>query len=443
MNSKIYIDIVFQQKKGFNMNKLKKYIYLSLAAIVFLTTCLITLQNTAKELNAQETQMYSDSKDTSAKYNLITRITLSKTSMGITKNKKSIIKAYVKYENNTDLENEPIIWSSKNPQIASVDKNGKIKALKAGKTYIICSSLSGNIKVRCKVTVREPYNVIKSINFDRKEMQLGKKDKRTLTPIIKYDKKTQYANEPVIWSSSNNKIATVKNGVIKGKKNGTAYIYAKSKYTNKSAKCEIKVKKTKYIAITFDDGPGDYTDKLLDALEKYHSKATFFILGNRVNTYKKQLKRAYNLGMEIGSHSYSHKNLKISSKATIKAEISKTRDAVNKIIGQNPTLFRPPYGNYNKTVQKYVKAPMIYWSVDTEDWKHKNAKYVSKYILNNAGKNQIILLHDIHPTSVDGFIKALPKLRKKGYELVTVSELYAIKGKTLKNGVMYYGPDKD
>ena len=83
---------------------------------------------------------------------------------------------------------------------------------------------------------------------------------------------------------------------------------------------------------------------------------------------------------------------------------------------------------------------MIYWSVDTEDWKHRNVKYIKNYVINHAGDGQIILLHDIHPTSVNGFITALPELRKKGYELVTVSELYKIKGKTMKNGIMYFGP---
>ena len=147
--------------------------------------------------------------------------------------------------------------------------------------------------------------------------------------------------------------------------------------------------------------------------------------------------------MEISSHTYSHQNLKTLSKKKIKSEIFKTRDAVKKVTGNAPTLLRPPYGNYNSTVSKNAGVPMIYWSVDTEDWKHRNANYISKYIVSHAGDGEIVLLHDIHPTSVDGFIKALPKLRKKGYELVTVSELYAIKGKTLKKGVMYFGPNRD
>ena len=275
-------------------------------------------------------------------------------------------------------------------------------------------------------------------------MRLGKKDQRVLTLFVQYGNKTDYSEEPITWSSSNNKIATVtKDGIVKGKSNGTTYITAKSKFSNKTAKCKIIVQKVKYMAFTFDDGPGIYTDKLLDGLSKYHSRATFFILGNRVNTYSEQIKREYSLGMEIGSHAYSHKNLKTLSKSAIASEISKTNAAVKKVIGTTPTLLRPPYGNYNSTVSKKAGVPMIYWSVDTLDWKYKKKKYVYNTILKTAKDGEIILMHDIHETTVDGFVQALPKLRKDGFELVTVSELYQIKGKTLKKGVMYFGPNKD
>ena len=417
--------------------KFKKIIATSLVFILSLTVGFSVANQSRKILHADEV------KKTTANYNSITSIKLNKASLTISGGKKSVITASVTYGKDTSLSNEPYNWTSKDSSVATVDKTGKIKAVKPGETYIICSSQSGNVKARCKVSVHAPYNTIKSIKLSSSELQLDKKGKRKLTPIVSYGKKTQYAAEPLLWSSSNNKIVTVKNGVLKGKKNGTAYISVKSKYTNKSAKCKVIVKNVKYIAITFDDGPGEYTDKLLNALEKNHSKATFFVLGNRANAYKKQLKREAQLGMEIGSHTYSHQNLKTLSKKKIKSEIFKTRDAVKKVTGSAPTLLRPPYGNYNSTVSKNAGVPMIYWSVDTEDWKHRNANYISKYIVSHAGDGEIVLLHDIHPTSVDGFIKALPKLRKKGYELVTVSELYAIKGKNLKKGVMYFGPNRD
>lgn len=377
-------------------------------------------------------------------YNPVKTITLSQSTLNITEGKKSVLAAKITYGNLNDLTNEEITWSSKNTSVATVTKKGIVKAVSAGKTYIICTNKSGTVKARCKIVVREPYNPVKSITLDKTEIHLNKGDKRTLTASVTYGKKTAYANEAISWSSSNNKIATVtKAGVVKGKKKGTTYIKVKSNYTNISVKCKVVVQKTKYIAFTFDDGPGIYTDKLLDALEKYHSQATFFVVGNRVNTYKTQLKREYELGMEIGSHTYSHKTLTSLSKSEIASEISKTNKAIKNIIGVKPTLLRPPYGSYNNTVAKKAGVPMIYWSVDTLDWKYRKVKYVRDTILKTAKDSEIVLLHDIHETSVDGFIKALPKLREQGFELVTVSELYSIKGKKLKNGVMYFGPTHD
>ncbi|MFQ9515569.1 MAG: polysaccharide deacetylase family protein [Eubacterium sp.] len=381
---------------------------------------------------------------TSQTCNPVKSITLNRSVLNITKGKKGVLSADIQYGSFKDLQNETVVWSSKNTDIATVSKNGIIKAVNIGKTYIICSSQSGLVKARCKVVVREPYNSVKSIKLDKTQIRLNKGDKRTLTPTITYGSKKTYTAEPVSWKSSNNKIATVnKKGVVKGKSNGTTYVTIKSNFTNKSVKCKVIVQKTKYVAFTFDDGPGIYTNNLLDSLEKYHCQATFFVLGNRVNSYKNELKRAYKLGMEIGSHTYSHKNLKTLSKSDIKSEITKTNKAVSDIIGAKPTLLRPPYGNYNKTVSKNAGVPMIYWTVDTLDWKYKKTKYVCDTILKQTKDSEIILLHDIHETTVKGFTKALPKLRKKGFELVTVSELYSIKGKKLKKGVMYYGPEND
>lgn len=293
-------------------------------------------------------------------------------------------------------------------------------------------------------TTTTVYNTVKSISLDKKAIRLNKGDKRTLTSFVKYKKRKKGINESVVWKTSNKKIATVsKKGVVKGKSNGKAYITLKSKITGKTAKCRVTVAKTKYVAFTFDDGPGIYTDKLLKALDKNNAKATFFVVGTGVNTYKKQLKKEYRLHMEIGSHTYHHSNLKTLSAPQIKKEIDSTKKVIKNTIGVNPTLLRPPYGNYNKTVSKYAKVPMIYWSVDTLDWKYRNAGYVSNTILKETKAWDIVLLHDIHKTSVDGFIKSLPTLKKNGYELVTVSELYQLSGKKLKDGVMYFGPKRD
>lgn len=301
------------------------------------------------------------------------------------------------------------------------------------------TAAKNNVKETTKI-----YNKVKSISLDKKAIRLNKGDKRTLTSYVKYKKRKKGVNEPLIWKTSNKKVATVsRKGVVKGKSNGKAYITLKSKITGKTVKCKVTVAKTKYVAFTFDDGPGIYTDKLLKALDKNNAKATFFVVGSCVNSHKTQLKNEYKLHMEIGSHTYNHSNLKTLSVPQIKKELGSTNKVVKSVIGTTPTLLRPPYGSYNKTTGKYAGVPMIYWSVDTLDWKYRNVNYVSSTILKETKAWDIVLLHDIHQTSVDGFIKALPTLKKRGYELVTVSELYSLKGKKLKNGVMYFSPNRD
>lgn len=431
-------------KGGFPLKKLKISIIAFSIALFFVSAFYVVSADHNANTNTSDTSWKPQETSTDEPINNIKSITLSQSVLNITNNKKGALTASINYEQKTSAKKDSIVWTSKDPNIATVSDNGIVTAVNCGKTYIICSSKNGIVKARCKIIVRAPYNSVKEISFTKDQIRLGKKDQRILTPSVTYGNKTNFDNEPLIWSSSDNQVATVsKNGVVKGKSDGTAYIKVKSKFSNKTAKCKVTVQKVKYVAFTFDDGPGEYTNKLLDGLEKYHGQATFFILGNRASAYKKQLQRQYSLGMEIGSHTYAHKNLKTLSKKEIESEISKTNKAVKNIIGTTPTLLRPPYGNYNKTVSKKAGVPMIYWSVDTLDWKYKNAKYVSKTILKSAKDGEILLLHDIHQTSVDGFLKALPKLRKEGFELVTVSELYQIKGKKLKKGVMYFGPNKD
>lgn len=129
----------------------------------------------------------------------------------------------------------------------------------------------------------------------------------------------------------------------------------------------------KYIAFTFDDGPSKIaTNRILDTLQKYNGKATFFVLGTRVGSYSAEVKRAYSMGCEIGSHSWSHANLRKISAQERKQEINKTNAIVKEVIGVEPTLFRVPYGDY-KGIQKDFDLPLIQWCIDTEDWKYKDS----------------------------------------------------------------------
>ena len=192
------------------------------------------------------------------------------------------------------------------------------------------------------------------------------------------------------------------------------------------------------IALTFDDGPSQYTADILDELEKYGGHATFFVVGERVSSYSGTIKRAYELGCEIGNHSWSHPSLSSISVSAMKDEISKTDAAIKKVIGVAPTLLRPPYGAVDADVKKYAGKPLIHWSIDTRDWDTQSSSSTISSVLNNVRDGSIILMHDIYSATRNAAVSLIPTLIKKGYQLVTVSELAAYRGVSLKEGTIYY-----
>lgn len=201
----------------------------------------------------------------------------------------------------------------------------------------------------------------------------------------------------------------------------------------------------KYLALTFDDGPyPKVTNRILDVLEENGAKATFFVMGNRLDTngdtYKDAVKRAYSLGCQIGNHTYSHKDLTKLSVNEIKKEISRANEIINTIVPMGDAALRPPYGARNDKVYSTVKVPMITWSVDPEDWKSKDRDTVVKNILDTVSDGDIVLMHDLYESTADAVEVVVPKLIEMGYELVTVNELFEIKGVTLKAGSLYRRP---
>ena len=179
----------------------------------------------------------------------------------------------------------------------------------------------------------------------------------------------------------------------------------------------------KLVAITFDDGPGPYTNKLLDILNANKAHATFFMLGNNLEKYRSVVLNVYNSGNEIGYHSYAHTNFKRQDIATIKSELDQSNAILKNITGTTFSLIRPPYGSLNSKIKEELDSSFILWSVDTEDWRHKDGEYLLNYVLEHIYPGAIILFHDIHATSVDAMTKILPYLYAEGYQVVTVSDL--------------------
>lgn len=183
----------------------------------------------------------------------------------------------------------------------------------------------------------------------------------------------------------------------------------------------------KVVALTFDDGPSKYTNKILDVLKKYDACGTFFLIGNKVDFYGDVLKRMLLEGSEIGNHSYDHKLLTRLSKADFQKEISKTQDAIKKVTGFTPTLFRPTYGGYTKILKSYTDLKFVLWDVDSRDWQVKTKDKIIKNILPNVKSGSIILMHDNHEYSLNALEDVLKNLKSQGYKFVTVSELLELK----------------
>lgn len=191
------------------------------------------------------------------------------------------------------------------------------------------------------------------------------------------------------------------------------------------------------IAITFDDGPGIYTDTILDSLEKYGARATFFVLGHLAEKYPEAVARAQSLGCEIGNHSYSHALMTDLGYDDVSSQIKSTSDSILNAAGVAPRLFRPPYGRYNGTIIKTCGMPLILWSIDTCDWNTSNVDSTVNAVISKIKDGEIVLMHDIYESSAEAAIKLIPMLMSWGYQLVTVSELAEYKGKTLAAGEAY------
>ncbi len=199
-----------------------------------------------------------------------------------------------------------------------------------------------------------------------------------------------------------------------------------------------ETKQRPMIALTFDDGPGEYTEELINCLVENNAKATFFMLGQNVEAYPEIAKELSDAGMELGNHSYSHPDLVTIGAEAAAQQVSNTDAALKAATGFEATVMRPPGGSFNDSVKAAIDHPLIIWSIDTRDWATKSEDQTYQVVMDNAQDGSVVLMHDIHEWSVKAAIRMIPDLIAKGFKLVTVSELAEAKGKTLQSGNAYY-----
>jgi peptidoglycan-N-acetylglucosamine deacetylase len=205
-----------------------------------------------------------------------------------------------------------------------------------------------------------------------------------------------------------------------------------------AGQARIDCARVKCLALTFDDGPGTTTPALLDLLKKERVKATFFLVGKAVDKRPEIAARTVREGHAIGNHTYSHPSLPTRLDDEILDELQVTQDVIEDATGQEPTMFRPPYGHTDERVLGLAHLEdlsEVKWTGTTLDWKLRDAKKIKAAVLRLAKRDGILLMHDTVPATVKAMPGIVKELKKRGYHLVTVPTLY--RGKKLESGVSY------
>lgn len=180
----------------------------------------------------------------------------------------------------------------------------------------------------------------------------------------------------------------------------------------------------KVVALTFDDGPGYKTTMtLLEGLKERDVRATFFLLGDKIEERKEVVERMKEDGHLIGNHTYSHVQLDSVNIACASDEIEKTNIIIQEITGETPTFIRPPYGSWNTTLENEIDMTPVLWTIDTSDWNTRDVNKIVEHVVSEVESGDIILMHDIYDTSVVAALEIVDQLKSRGYVFVTVDEL--------------------
>ncbi|SEG99618.1 Peptidoglycan/xylan/chitin deacetylase, PgdA/CDA1 family [Nonomuraea solani] len=218
-----------------------------------------------------------------------------------------------------------------------------------------------------------------------------------------------------------------------------ALLAASLAFTSLPAQTAADCSRVKCLALTFDDGPGAHTPALLKTFQKAGAKATFFLVGKRVEERPGGARQIVKRGHAIGNHTYSHASLPSHLDDEILEELKVTQEAIEQATGVRPTMFRPPYGHTDERVlglADEVGLAEILWTGTTLDWQLRDAKKIKAAVLKLAKRDGVILMHDVVPQTVKVMPAILKELKKQGYHLVTVPTL--LRGKGPVAGVSYF-----
>lgn len=187
----------------------------------------------------------------------------------------------------------------------------------------------------------------------------------------------------------------------------------------------VDCRKVKCVALTFDDGPVADTRRLLRTLNDRGVRATFFMVGQNVQANPSIARDIARAGNQIGNHSWNHADLTRLSAAGVSSQFSRTDAAIKKATGVKPTTVRPPYGANNATVRRVAARPLVNWSIDTLDWKYRDTARLIRVVNSQTRPGDIVLMHDIHRTTVSAVPSIIQGLKARGFHFVTVDQLFA------------------
>ena len=196
--------------------------------------------------------------------------------------------------------------------------------------------------------------------------------------------------------------------------------------------------KRKLIALTYDDGPSENTQRILNTLDKYNAKATFFVVGEMAEAFPELLVAERDDGMEIANHTYSHENLQGADEDLIVEQIGEADEWISAATGSETELLRPPYGAVDDVVREVAGKPLILWSIDSLDWESRDAQSVYDIVKDSHYDGAIILMHDLYESTAEATEMVVPMLAEAGYKMVTVSEMAKAYGISLRDGATYF-----
>lgn len=193
------------------------------------------------------------------------------------------------------------------------------------------------------------------------------------------------------------------------------------------------------IALTYDDGPQESVgNQIMNIMAAYNSKCTFFLVGDRVANMITEVQRMVAEGHEVANHTYSHTYLNRVSAGQIIDQVTACNNILEQVTGMRPTLMRLPGGNKNQTVLSNVNMPIILWNIDTRDWESRNAQSTINAVIGKVKSGDIVLMHELYQSTADATTVIVPTLINQGFQLVTVSEMAALRGVTLSSNTVYY-----